>query len=126
VATKQPEAKPAKPVPSPNVKVAAEESVMAISVLEKSVVDKGMLVAKKLLLLKSVVDELNVLYDADDLVKETLTQGDLDGVSEWSGITKANVDDGMYAITAGLRILLNDAHTQLAILSGRKPSDFPL
>lgn len=94
---------------------------MSMSELEISTTDKGMLAAKKLLdEVKPIVDQLNVIYDGANGVKSTLTDEKLASVPSYSNITKAQMDDGMFAITSTLRTALSDAATQLAILAARK------
>ena len=93
---------------------------MAITILEQNTVIAGSELAKKLVQeIKPALDFLNVVYDADDGVKETLIQGDLDGVPAFSGITKAQVDDGMFALTSSLKTALDGVYSQLTILASR-------
>lgn len=93
---------------------------MAITKLEYETVIKGFKTARIVLeSVKPLVDSLNVIYDSGGGVKETLTQAELDGQADFSGLTKQQLDDGMYALTATLRTDIANAVTQLAQLSAR-------
>lgn len=93
---------------------------MAATPLELDTVSRGMLAAKKLLdEVKPVLDLLNVIYDAAGGVKETLTQAELDAVTSFSGLTKAQLDDGMFALTSTVKTAITNAYTQLAALAAR-------
>lgn len=93
---------------------------MAITILEKATVSEGIQVARKLVNeIKPVLDRLNVVYDSDDGVKETLDQAKLNEVTDWSGVTEAQVDDAMFVITSTLRTALSNGYTQLVQLASR-------
>lgn len=93
---------------------------MALSVLEKATISEGIQAARTVINeLKPVLDRLNVVYDSVGGVKETTTQNNLDLVTDWSGVTKAQVDDGMFVLTSTLRTAINNAYTQLVQLASR-------
>lgn len=93
---------------------------MALTALESNTVSRGLQAAKKVVdELKPVIDSLNIIYDSAGGAKTTITQQNLDLVPSFSGITKAQLDDGMFALTATLRTAINDAYTQLVQLSAR-------
>lgn len=93
---------------------------MALTRLEQDTLSKGMGAARLIIeQLKPIIDGLNILYDSAGGVKETLTQADLDTVANYSGLTKQQVDDGMYVLTATLRDGVNNAYTQLLHLAAR-------
>lgn len=93
---------------------------MALNPLELDTVSRGFQTAKKILdELKPVIDSLNVIYDSAGGVKETISQEELDDIPAFSGITKAQLDDGMFALTSTLREDINNAFTQLTHLAAR-------
>lgn len=92
---------------------------MAITRLESDTVSRGFNAAKLALeQLKPVVDSLDVIYNSSGGVKDTLTQGDLDGVPSFSGITKGQVDDGVFALM-GIKTAIANAYTALAEFAAR-------
>lgn len=93
---------------------------MAITGLEENTVSFGLKAAKIVVDdLKPLIDRLNIIYDSQGGVKETLTQAELDSRSSWSGLTKTQLDDGMFALTSTLRTAINNAYTQLVELAAR-------
>lgn len=93
---------------------------MTMTPLEIKTIRDGAAIAKQMLLqMKPKLDALNVDYDAAGGVKETVDQTDLDGEESLSGITKTQLDDGMYALTATLKGALDTAYTQLEKLASR-------
>ena len=79
-----------------------------------------MAVAKLLLdQVKPVLDQLNPIYDGAGGVKTTVDQAGLDGVSSFSGLTKTQLDDGMYVLTATIKAALDNGLTQLTQLAAR-------
>ena len=93
---------------------------MALSALEQNTISRAIQAAKYLVeQLKPILDELNVIYDADGGAKSTITQQGLDAVASFSGLTKAQLDDGFYVLTATLRGDLVNGYSQLAQLAGR-------
>ena len=93
---------------------------MALTALEKATIGEGIQAARKIINeLKPVLDRLNVIYDANTGAKVTITQNNLDLVADYSGLTKAQLDDGMYVLTATLRADIVNAYTQLVQLGSR-------
>jgi len=70
------------------------------------------------------LSELQQIYDSAGGVKETLTQADLDSVSSLSSLTKQQVDDGVYVLTAVLLPGITQGYASLSQLSARSPSGF--
>jgi hypothetical protein len=88
--------------------------------LEINTVSRGLAAAKLVLdQLKPVVDALNVIYDSAGGAKSTINQQGLDSIAAFSGLTKTQLDDGMFALTSTLRTAIANAYTQLAQLSAR-------
>lgn len=93
---------------------------MSLTALEQNTISRSINAAKYLVeVLKPVLDELNVIYDSSGGLKTTITQGNMDTVASFSGLTKGQLDDGMYALTATIRGDLVNAYTQLAQLAAR-------
>lgn len=93
---------------------------MAILTLEYDVVTQAAAVCKKVLTeLEPALSQFREIYDAGGGVKSTLTQADLDGVASFSGLTKAQVDDALYALTALLLPAIESSTTALAQLAAR-------
>ncbi len=93
---------------------------MSLSKLELETVKKAFVTARIVLdSLKPLVDQLNVIYDSEGGAKSTITQQNLDADSSLSGLTKAQLDAGCYALTATLKGAIDAAVTQLTQLSAR-------
>ena len=93
---------------------------MAITTLEYDAVTQAAAVCKKVLTeLEPALAQFREIYDAAGGVKSTLTQEDLDGVPAFSGLTKVQVDDALYALTALLLPAIEDSTTALAQLAAR-------
>lgn len=93
---------------------------MSISILEQNTVQTAANLARKLVeQIKPLLDELDVIYNSAGGVSSTLTQASLDGVAAFSGITKAQVDDGLFALTSTLKGDIATAYSQLAKLAAR-------
>jgi hypothetical protein len=91
-----------------------------VSPLAQNTVSRSINAAKYLVeTLKPVLDELNVVYDSSGGLKSTIQQSDLDSVSSFSGLTKQQLDDGLYQLTAILRTDLANGYTALAQLAAR-------
>jgi hypothetical protein len=93
---------------------------VALSPLGQNTVSRAITAAKYLLeTLKPILDELNVTYDSQGGLKSTIGQADLDGITSFSGLTKAQLDDGMYVLTATLRGDLANGYSALVQLAAR-------
>ncbi len=93
---------------------------MSLTTLEKNTVNRGCIQAKILIeQVKPLLDEMNAIYDSAGGVKTTITQEDLDAESSLSGLTKAQLDDGMFVLTSTLKGDLANGLTQLAQLAAR-------
>lgn len=69
--------------------------------------------------IKPRLDMFNVQYDAQDALKSTIQQADLDEVIELSGLTKAELDDAMYVLTNGIKGVVDASTSQLSKLAAR-------
>ncbi len=93
---------------------------MAITTLEQNTVSNGCRIAARILRdVYPFLNELNIIYDSTGGVKETITQAELDSVAAFSGLTKAQLDDGMFALTSTLRTAILNAYAQLAEIAAR-------
>lgn len=93
---------------------------MALTALEQDTISRGMQAARQLVdTVKPALEGLNVIYNGAGGVKETVTQEDLDSYAAYSGLTKSQLDDGMYAMTATLLADLTAAFAQLQQLAAR-------
>lgn len=92
---------------------------MAITALESNVVSRAIAAALALVELKGDLDRLDVDYNGAVDVKDTLTQADLDSVASFSGLTKQQVDDGLFALTSTVRTAISNAFAQLEQLAAR-------
>lgn len=100
---------------------------MAITTLEYDVLNNAFAVCKTLLSdLEPQLATFREIYDAEGGVKATLTQESLDGVFTFSGLTKAQVDDGLYALTAVLLPAIESSYTAIAQLAARARGFAPL
>lgn len=93
---------------------------MAITALEQNTVSRG--IAAALVVVEELypaLKRLNIDYDAVGGVKETLTQGELDSIASFSGLTKTQLDDAMFALTSTLRGAIETAFAQIEQLAAR-------
>lgn len=93
---------------------------MPISNLEKDTLAKSFAVSKTVLLdLKPKLEGLAQIYDSEGGVKTTLTQEELDELVELSGLTKTQVDDGLYVLTTLLLPAITQGYPALSQLAAR-------
>lgn len=93
---------------------------MAITQLEYDTLTNAFAVAKTAITdLQPQLEGLREIYDSGGGVKETLTQEDMDAIPALSGLTKAQADDGLYALTATLLPAIEAGYTALAQLAAR-------
>ena len=93
---------------------------MPMSHLERDTLAKGFAVCKTVLAdLQPKLASLAQIYDAAGGVKATLTQAEMDEEAALSGLTKAQMDDGMYALTAGLLPAIEAGYAAMAQLAAR-------
>jgi len=93
---------------------------MAASQLELDTLSKAFAVSKQLLLdLQPKLESLREIYDSAGGVKATLTQEDMDAIPELSGLTKAQLDDGLYVLTTTIVPALENGYASLAKLAAR-------
>lgn len=92
---------------------------MALNRVGQDTISKGAQTAQTFIDLIGLLDQLNVLYDSAGGIKETTTQEELDEIASLAGITKAQLDDAMYQLTAIIRPALHDGFTALAHLAAR-------
>lgn len=93
---------------------------MPMSQLEKDTLSKSFAVSKQFLLdLEPKLASLRELYDSASGVKTTLTQEELDEEAALSGLTKAQVDNGLAALTTVLLPAIEAQYPFLAQLAAR-------
>jgi hypothetical protein len=93
---------------------------MAISALEHDTLAKACAISKQLLLdIQPKLAVLAQIYDSAGGLKETLTQADLDELAALSGLTKAEADGGLYALTTVALPAIITGYTALAKLAAR-------
>ncbi len=93
---------------------------MALTALESDTVTRAFAIAKLITAqFKPVADSLNIIYDSEGGAKTTITQENLDLVPGFSGISKAQLDDGLFVITSTLKAAVDSAYSQLAQLAAR-------
>lgn len=93
---------------------------MPMSTLEYDTINAAFALCKSLL--NDVQPRLQALqqqYDSAGGVKETLSQADLDESTVLSGLTKQQVDDGLYVLTAILLPGITNGYASLAGLASR-------
>lgn len=93
---------------------------MALSRLEASTITQGIQIAKRLVEdVYPLLLRLDVVYHGVGNVKNTVTQANLDATPAVSGLTKQELDDGMYAAAATVRAAIGDSYTALVDLASR-------
>lgn len=93
---------------------------MSLTALESNTVSRALQAAKLTLeQLKPVLDSLDVIYNSAGGAKTTITQAGLDEIASFSGLTKTQLDDGMFALTGTLKNDIVNAYTALAQLAAR-------
>lgn len=93
---------------------------MPISQLEKDTLSKAFATSKMLLLdLQPKLAGLDSIYNSAGGVATTLTQAELDAIPELSGLTLAQVNDGLYALTAVILPGIVTAYPAIAQLAAR-------
>jgi hypothetical protein len=100
---------------------------MTISALELDTVTNASAACK--IILGDMLPRLQGLqhiYDSGGGVKETLTQDELNEVTALSGLTKTQVDDAMYVLTAVLLPAIDSNYAQLAQLAARHRGTMPM
>lgn len=95
---------------------------MALTTLEQNTINRACVQAKILLeQLKPILDEMNSIYDSAGGAKTSITQQNLDAATYLSGLTKAQLDDGMFVLTGTIKGDLANGLTQLSQLAARAP-----
>jgi hypothetical protein len=69
---------------------------------------------------------LKQIYDAEGGVKSTLTQDEMDEVAALSGLTKAQADDAIYALTAVMLPAIEAGYTAMAQMAARFRGTMPM
>lgn len=93
---------------------------MPMSTLERDTLAKSFAVCKTILNdLQPKLALLAHIYDSAGGVKTTLTQAELDEVPELSGLTKTQVDDGMYALSTVILPGIEAGYSALSQLAAR-------
>jgi hypothetical protein len=93
---------------------------MPLNTLERDTLAKSFAVCKQILMdLQPKLEALAVIYDSGGGVKETLTQEELNELPELSGLTKQQVDDGLYALTTVILPGVQNSYPALAQMAAR-------
>jgi hypothetical protein len=93
---------------------------MALTTLEQDTLAKSFAVAKTLLNdLQPKLQGLNEIYNSAGGVKTTLEQADLDALAELSGLTVAQVDAGLNAMTVVILPAITSNYPFIAQLAAR-------
>jgi len=93
---------------------------MPLSTLERDTIARACGVAKQLLYdLQPKLAVLTHIYDSAGGLKTTVTQAELDEAVELSGLTKAQLDDGLYVLTELVGPALSTGYAALAQLAAR-------
>jgi hypothetical protein len=93
---------------------------VALTTVEANKIHEGAQAAQLVVdQLKPVLDRLNILYDSEGGLKTTITQENMDELPSLSGMTKQQLDAGMYALTGTLRTKIDEAYTALVELAAR-------
>lgn len=97
---------------------------MTLSTLETATINRGITVCKTILALAEELKELNDLYESGATsVKASITAKAGNGLplaTEFSGLTQAQLDDGMYAAETAIRTALENSRVQLTVLASRR------
>lgn len=92
---------------------------MALNAVEQNLISKACAAAKTLEDLKGILSELDYLYNGAPNYKAAITQADLDLVTSFSGLTKTQLDDGLFALTSTILTPLSNSLNQLINLAVR-------
>lgn len=97
---------------------------MPLSVLEQTTINRAIALARKVVEeVYPALKELNVSYNASGGVSSTITQTELDANPDLSGLTKAQLDDALYALTSGILGAIDTGYSQLVQLGTRQASN---
>jgi hypothetical protein len=92
---------------------------MALDKLGLDTVSRSMQGAKLLMeQALPILNQIDLIYNQAGGLKETITDADLAEVPSYSGLTKQELDDGIYALTSGVKGALTSGYnaiTQLAV-----------
>jgi hypothetical protein len=93
---------------------------MPMTTLENDVLNTAFSVCKTVTTdLQPKLASLQQLYDAEGGVGSTLTQEEMDEATQLSGLTKQQLDDGLYALTAVILPGIVNAYAALSALAAR-------
>jgi len=93
---------------------------MPMSQLELDTLAKIFAIAKQTIAdIHPKLSSLAEIYDSAGGMSETLTQEELDEVPELSGLTKQQVDDGVYVLTTLMLPAIQNGYPALAQLAAR-------
>jgi hypothetical protein len=93
---------------------------MALDKLGMDTISRAMLASKQLLeTLSPILNQLDVVYNEAGGLKGSITDADLAAVPTYSGLTKQELDDGMYALTSTVKSALATTYNQLTELAAR-------
>jgi hypothetical protein len=92
---------------------------MALTKLEDRITSLGILASQKIIELEALLHQINVEYDGLGNVKNTVTQQNMDATPALSGMTKAQLDDSMYVLTALILPVLQTNYAAVSNLAAR-------
>lgn len=93
---------------------------MPATTLERDAMAKSFAVARTLLMdLEARLKGIDAIYNSASGVKATLTQEEMNEIPELSGLTKTQLDDGIYAMTALILPGITSGYAALAQLAAR-------
>lgn len=92
---------------------------MPLNSVEQNIISKAFQAAETLRVLKGTLDEINYFYNGAPNFKNIIVQGDLDLISSYGGITKADLDNVMAALTGTVYTDINAAYNNLMLGSPR-------
>lgn len=93
---------------------------MALTTLEQNTVSRACQTAKTIIeQIYPLLLELDIIYNSSGGAKTTITQPGLDAITSFSGLTKNQLDDGLFALTSTIKADVLAAYTQLAQIAAR-------
>jgi hypothetical protein len=100
---------------------------VSLSTLEFDALNAGFAACKMIIAtLQPQLAHLQQVYDSAGGVKDTLEQGDLDSMPVFSGLTKAQADDGFYALTTVLLPAITQSYGALSQMASRDRGGLPM
>lgn len=93
---------------------------MALSQMELALIQRAGVVSKQALeVLKPVIDEIDSVWNAAGGPGSTVSQADLNAAAQLSGLTTAQLADGIFALTSTLKTAIASGYAAMAQLGAR-------